>query len=1708
MATSYHAGGWLNQLRGVPVLTDANGGWSYVLEVAPANGTPISATAVDAAGNLSTETVVQVDSLAPVAPVLTSVADDQAPVTGTVTLNGATNDTLPVFTGTAEPNSIVTIRDGATEIGTAQVTLDRTWTFAPTTPLAPGAHSITIVATDPSGNDSPPSAAFTFDVITAIPAAPTIQTVTDNTDPQEGLVANGGSTNDTQPVVAGIAEQGATVTLYVDGAAQPVTVIAGQGGAFSFTPTLAQGEHTLAVIATNAAGISSPVSAAFAVTVDTVAPAAPTLAASDGGTVSGLGEAGTTVQIFVNGAPTATTALVNDFGEWRATITPPLADGTLVRAQATDAAGNVGLLSAAIEIDDGVVPPPPAPEILAVTDDVGNAPTAVAQDGLSNDPLPVITGTTEPGSTVTVYDGTTVLGAATVDAAGNWTFTPAMSLGNGPHAISAKATGTGVESINSASATFTLDLTAPGTPTIAPSNGTTLTGTAEANAFVDLDTNQDGKLETTVQANATGTWSVTPAVPIADSTVVTAVARDLAGNLSGPVSQTIDRPAPATPAITSAADDVGPGVGPVASGGSTNDTTPTLSGTAEAGSLVTVYEGTTVLGTTTATGGTWTFRLPEALDAGPHSFSVTAADALGNVSGASVAYTLNVVTVAPEAPVITSATDDVGNAPTLIPSGGGTNDARPLLTGTSPAGSTVQVFEGATLLGNATVTAEGNWTFTPATPLGEGSHTLTAVATNAAGLPSTPSAGYTVSVDTMAPAIPVVTAFTDDVGATQGAIGAGALIDDARPTLTGTAEPNVTISVFDGTTLIGTTTASPSGAWSFTPTTAMTDGAHALTVTATDALGNQSAPTAVRSFTVDATPPAPPAITGAADAVGTIRGNVANGGLTDDAAPLLSGTAVANATVSIFNNGTLIGTAVASSTGAWSFALPSSLANGTNTFTATQTDAAGNVSTASPAYVVVVDTAAPAAPAIVTVTDDAAPLTGTLASGAATNDTTPTLAGAAEANASIALFDNATQIGTAVANDAGAWTFTPTTPLADGNHILTARATDAAGNLGPASSGFAVRVDTGAPAAPVIVSATDDVAPLVGGVSSGGVTNDTVPLLRGTAEALSTLALFADGTQMGTTVVDATGNWSFSPTTPLVQGTYAFTAAATDAAGNVGTPSAAYTLTVDTTAPAAPVITSVVDDVAPNTGVIPSGGLSNDARPQLTGTAAASTSLLIYDGGTLIGSTTSNAQGAWTFTPGTGIADGSHGFTAVAVDAAGNASTASNTYGLIVDTTAPAQTVAISTLSIDTLPLGDWITQDTAPVVGGTLSTSLAAGERLEVRIDGGTWATATTNGTNWFYGTGPLTLATHTIDARVVDAAGNVGGSASQSLGVVAVPAQAPIVQANGESLLGLVGLDALNLVDLSTQSLSAVDPNNNLRSVQVRYAPLLGLGLPAYTLTGSAALAAELGLRVTIANDPGLLGVIAPTSTLTITSTTANAPVDNLAVNELLATIHFQQNLLLNLDVLNSVSISATDTTNRTSSAMTGTLLNTSLLNANGSPNLFEGGAGADTLTGTAGNDRLYGFAGIDTLNGAGGNDLLRGGAGADRLSGGIGNDTLVFDGLDTLIDGGAGTDTLFIETGTGNVLNLGTVTNIRSIDAIDLGTGDAGRQLTLTEAGVIRASDANTLRIDGDLGDSVTMTGATYQGQVLINGEAYNQYLLGTSTIFVDHAVFAGI
>ncbi|UXC91398.1 Ig-like domain-containing protein [Sphingobium sp. RSMS] len=1560
---------------------DASGNWNYTPSTPIPDGTTVTAVATDAVGNSSAPASIDIDAVPPAAPLVD-------PSNGTE------------LTGTAEPGATVGIdSDGDGTIDTTVPVDDQgNWSHVPATPIADGT-TVEVVATDPSGNTSSPA---TVVVDATAPAIPVVGTVVDDAGTTTGPVANGGSTDDTTPTLSGSGVEANAIVSVYDGGALLGTVVADTSGNWNFTPTtpLLEGTHSFTVTATDGTGNVSAASAAYVLTVDTSAPAAPLLAPTDGTTVSGSAEAGATIDLDTDGDGLSdATAVADASGDWSITLASPLANGTVISAIATDAAGNSSTPDT-VTVDTGLDTTPPAiPTIGAVADDVGPILGAVANGGSTDDMTPTLSGTgAEANAIVSVYDGGTLLGTAAVDGSGNWNFTPTAPLGEGTHSLTVTATdAAGNVSAASAAYVLTVDTSAPATPVLAPTDGTTISGTAEAGATIALDTDGDGISDETTTVDASGDWSITLASPLANGTVVTAIATDAAGNSSTPDTVTVDTgldtTPPAIPGIGGVADDVGAILGPIANGGSTDDTVPTLSGTGvEANAIVSVYDGSTLLGTTSADGsGNWSFAPTAPLGEGTHSFTVTATDAAGNVSAASAAYVLTVDTSAPAAPI-------------LAPSDGTT------LSGIAEAGAIIDLDTDGDGVFDETTTADpsGDWSITLASPLANGT-VVNAIATDAAGNSSLAGAvTVNTGLDTTPPAVPSIAAVADDAGSILGPVANGGITDDATPTLSGLGvEANAIISVYDGSTLLGTATADALGNWSFTPTTPLGAGSHSFTVTATDAAGNESAASAAYALTVD-TVASIPTITGMTDNAGSVLGGVISGGTTDDTTPTLSGTG-------------------------------------------------------------------------------------------------------AEANASISIYDGNILLGTATADASGNWSFTPTTPLGEGLHSFTATATDAAGNVSLASAAYAVTIDLTVPPVPTITGASDNAGSILGGVISGGSTDDTTPTLSGTgAEANGTVSVYDGSTLLGTATADASGNWNFTPTAPLGEGPHSFTAVGVDAAGNASIASAPYALTIDLTIPAAPTITGVSDNVGSVLGAVALGGATDDTTPTISGTGAeANANVSVYDGGTLLGTATADVSGNWNFTPTTPLGNGPHSFTAVVTDAVGNTGLASAPYAIAIDTVAPTATVAITALRDDTQVVGDWATDDTSPTIIGTLSAPLAGGERVEVSLDGGaTWTQAATSGTSWSYGPGTLGAGAHVVDVRVVDAVGNVGSTAAQPITITNVN-DAPIVLASDSSLLGLVSAEALGLLDIGSQAFVAIDPENSLQSVVLDFTPLLTVGTQVFTV--SQDLATELGLAVNVNNQfVTVLGTPVSTisSTMTITALDGG-PIDNMAINELLRAVHFSSPLGLNVNLLSGISITATDTagasrTDNAASLLDANLLNT-LLGGSSDPTILEGTAGVNILTGTAANEHLYGYGGADILQGGGGNDILRGGAGADTLDGGTGNDILLFDAADTLIDGGAGADALLVRGDSSVSLNLDAATNIRNMERIDLGVGDTGHSLTLTEAGIIQATDANRqLIITGENNDSVTMTGAVHVGQALVDNHAYEQYSLGTTTVLIEDPV----
>ncbi len=356
-----------------------------------------------------------------------------------------------------------------------------------------------------------------------------------------------------------------------------------------------------------------------------------------------------------------------------------------------------------------------------------------------------------------------------------------------------------------------------------------------------------------------------------------------------------------------------------------------------------------------------------------------------------------------------------------------------------------------------------------------------------------------------------------------------------------------------------------------------------------------------------------------------------------------------------------------------------------------------------------------------------------------------------------------------------------------------------------------------------------------------------------------------------------------------------------------------------------------------------------------------------------------------------------------------------------------------------------------------------------------------------------------------------------------------APVVQDDATALLGLVGLNLLDLIDLEAQAFAAADENGNLRSVVIEYVGVVDVSLEDPVFTASQKLAEELGLKFTVVSTPGTLGLVAPTSTITITAIDGGN-IDNQAVNELLATVRLQSsaNLLglvpsLDVTVLGSFDITATDSEGLTATQNVTTLANANvlegLLGDEGNPDIIEGTSENDTLNSSAegtSDERLYGHEGDDTINGGDGNDLIRGGAGDDTLNGGDGNDILIDgNGADTFsggagddwivisdtssfvsIDGGTGTDTLFL-SGSNMTLDLSGVsgTTIVSIEKIDL-AGTGNNSLIVSYSDLLALSESSDiLYVTGDGGDTVTLTEETLVGTaVVVDGITYDTYNIG--------------
>ena len=1148
---------------------------------------------MDVAGNLSAigaSTPLVIDSTPPPAPSSLSLlsADDSGALG-----DGITDNKQPRLSGTAEAGSTIRlINPSGALLGAATVATGGAYTVSPSAPLSDGTYALRTQALDAAGNLGAPSASFSLTIQTspnlpATPSTPTLLAADDSGAKGDGL------TNVKQPRLVGTATAGLTVqVLNASGTAVGSAVVAADGS-YSVAPgsPLADGFYSFQARASDAPGNSSTPSASLSLAIDATPPAvpsSPTLpAADDSGArndgitnvksprFTGTAEAGSTVQL-INAAGNVVGTAVATSGAYSVSPSSPLSDGThSLRAQAIDAAGNLGAASVATPITiDATAPAAPTTPSLLPADDSGQL-----GDGVTNVKSPRFTGTAEAGSTVQLINTSgTVLGTA-VATGGAYTVSPSTPLADGAHSLRAQAIdaagnlGTASNAIN-----LTIDSTPPVVPTTpsllaaddsgAKGDGITnvneprLVGTAAAGVTVQV-VNAGGTVLGSAATAADGSYSVSLGSALADGAYsLRARSIDLAGNTSASspafalAIDTSALAAPTTPGLF-AGDDSG-----VKGDGVTSARQPRIFGLAEPGSTVQVFSitpsegvGTAAIlasGTAALDGGYLVgFVSPQA--DGAYSIVVRATDAAGNVSPTSGALSLTIDTAqpaTPPAPKLLPA-DDSGTAGDSI-----TSVNQPRFTGTAEAGSTIQLINAAgNLVGATTASPSGAYTVAPSSPLADGTYALRVVALDPAGNASLASPAATVTILSSAPAAPSPPAFAaaDDSGAKGDGI-----TNVRQPRLGGTAGVGLTVQLLNASgTLIGSTIAASDGTYLVAPTALLGDGSYSVQVRAVGATGALSPLSGTFAFTIDSTPPAAPS---APTLMAADDSGAPGDGITSARQPRFIGTAVAGTTVRLIDAGGLVlGTATATNLGAYTLSPAAPLGDATYSLRVQALDVAGNLSTASSALGLTIDTTPPLAPPAPTLL--AADDTGTLGDGI-TTVTLPRLVGTAEAGPEVQWLDGSGNvIGRAAAGADGKYTIQPLSPLGVGTYAVTIRAVDAAGNggfPGPVFSLIVIATGLATPSAPVL-NAADDSSPL-----GDGRTAVRLPRLTGTTQpGLRVELLDGSGLVLGTTTASASsGEYSVQPSANLPAGALSLRARVRDASGNVSASSTPLNLSV------------------------------------------------------------------------------------------------------------------------------------------------------------------------------------------------------------------------------------------------------------------------------------------------------------------------------------------------------------------------------------------------------------------------------------------------------------------------------------------------------------------------------------------------------------------
>ncbi|UWZ92785.1 Ig-like domain-containing protein [[Pasteurella] aerogenes] len=1352
---------WVDNNPNDTVAVNPDTGVVTIPEDAIKGGSEVTATNTDEAGNPSDPAkATAIDTDAPNAPTSITVTDDVPATTGTITDGKITNDDKPTFSGTdANPGDTITVtltdKDGNTITVTTTVKDDGTWTVD-TSDLPDGTYTSKITATDTAGNTSEATTGPSFTVDTTAPDATTTQIAVNPiaTDDIINATEAGQTTLPVSGTVTGEFKEGDKVTVTVNGKDYTTTVAA--DGTFSVdvnTADLVADPDTVAdvkVSATDEAGNVGEVSTTKDYTVDTTAPNADTttitvdpIATDDiinateagqttlpvSGTVTGEFKEGDKVTVTVNGKDYTTTVAADGTFSVDVNTADLVADPDTVadvKVSATDEAGNVGEVSTTKDYTVDTTAPNADTTTITVdpiaTDDIINATEA------GQTTLPVsgtVTGEFKEGDKVTV----TVNGK-------DYTTTVA------------------------ADGTFSVDVNT-------------------ADLVADPDTVADVKVSATDEAGNVGEVSTTKdytvdtTAPNADTTTITV----------DPI----------------ATDDI---INATEAGQTTLPVSGTVTGEFKEGDKVTVTVNGKDYTTTVAADGTFSVDVNTAdLVADPDTVAdvkVSATDEAGNVGEVSTTKDYTVDTTAPNADTTTItvdpiATDDIINATeagqTTLPVSG-------TVTGEFKEGDKVTV----TVNGKdytTTVAADGTFSVDVNTAdLVADPDTVADVkvsATDEAGNVGEVSTTKDYTVDTTAPNADTTTITVDPIATDDiiNATEAGQTTLPVSGTVTGEFKEGDKVTV----TVNGkdyTTTVAADGTFSVDVNTADLvadpDTVADVKVSATDEAGNVGEVSTTKDYTVDTTAPNADTTTITVDPIATddIINATEAGQTTLPVSGTVTGEFKEGDKVTVTVNGKDYTTTVAAD-GTFSVdvntadlvADPDTVAD----VKVSATDEAGNVGEVSTTKDYTVDTTAPNADTTTITVDPIATddIINATEAGQTTLPVSGTVTGEFKEGDKVTVTVNGKDYTTTVAAD-GTFSVDVNTAdlVADPDTVADVKvsATDEAGNVGEVSTTKDYTVDTTAPNADTTTITVDPIATddIINATEAGQTTLPVSGTVTGEFKEGDKVTVTVNGKDYTTTVA-ADGTFSVDVNTADLVADPDTVAdvkvSATDEAGNVGEVSTTKDYTVDTTAPNADTTTITVDPIATDDiiNATEAGQTTLPVSGTVTGEFKEGDKVTVTVNGKDY-TTTVAADGTFSVDVNTAdlvadpdtVAD----VKVAATDAAGNVGEVLTTKDYSVDTTAGENnTITITAISTDSgTSSTDFITNDTTLTVSGELGVVLAADEKVQISLDGGTtWIDAVTTGTTWTADATSTTLPAGetTILARIVDTVGNVGPTDDQ---------------------------------------------------------------------------------------------------------------------------------------------------------------------------------------------------------------------------------------------------------------------------------------------------------------------------------------------------------